>query len=412
MHLGVESGVELIYQKRQNIIMKTIKFIFFAFKVNLNKLFFDIQQENKMSINYYDEPFFQNNYEKQCLYQKRINPYFNEERFLLRTILFYEYKLEKAKVYDPGAQKISNYQSYVDFLKSRLRIQKQINDSSFSDKSFVTINSLIINSINNSFNNYQENISYQFNKFEKEQINIKELKTELINEVLDIIKQKETFIEKDEDINDEYIQNKVLNTNEDKIQFIGSPTILGYFFLELAKKGYFAMAKAASGEMTIMSSGSPAAYAKCQPVLEAIAGKIYKLGDEVGPGSVVKMVNQLLAGVHIAAAGEAMALAIRAGADPEQVYEVITNSAGNSWMFQNRVPHILAADYTPLSAVNIFIKDLGIVLDYAKKNVFPLPLSATAHQMYLQASAAGHGMEDDSAVIKMFPGIKLPEKKV
>ena len=170
-------------------------------------------------------------------------------------------------------------------------------------------------------------------------------------------------------------------------------------------------AKAASGEMTIMSSGSPAAYAKCQPVLEAIAGKIYKLGDEVGPGSVVKMVNQLLAGVHIAAAGEAMALAIRAGADPEQVYEVITNSAGNSWMFQNRVPHILAADYTPLSAVNIFIKDLGIVLDYAKKNVFPLPLSATAHQMYLQASAAGHGLEDDSAVIKMFPGISLPEKK-
>ena len=170
-------------------------------------------------------------------------------------------------------------------------------------------------------------------------------------------------------------------------------------------------AKALAGEMTIMSSGSPAAYARCEPVLEAIAGKIYRLGDEVGPGSVVKMVNQLLAGVHIAAAGEAMALAIRAGANPEQVYEVITNSAGSSWMFQNRVPHILAGDYTPLSAVNIFIKDLSIVLDYAKKSVFPLPLSATAHQMYLQASAAGHGLEDDSAVIKNFPGIALPERK-
>ena len=170
-------------------------------------------------------------------------------------------------------------------------------------------------------------------------------------------------------------------------------------------------AKAASGEMTVMSSGVPAAYAQCEAVLEAIAGKVYRLGDEVGPGSVVKMVNQLLAGVHIAAAGEAMALAIKAGANPEQVYEVITNSAGNSWMFENRVPHILAGDYTPLSAVNIFIKDLGIVLDYAKKNVFPLPLSATAHQMYLQAAAAGHGGEDDSAVIKNFPGIELPAKK-
>ena len=167
-------------------------------------------------------------------------------------------------------------------------------------------------------------------------------------------------------------------------------------------------AKAMAGELTIMSSGVPAAYARCEPVLQAIAGKIYRLGDEVGPGSVVKMVNQLLAGVHIAAAGEAMALAIRAGANPDQVYEVITNSAGNSWMFQNRVPHILAGDYTPLSAVNIFIKDLSIVLDFAKKNVFPLPLSATALQMYLQASAAGHGLEDDSAVIKNFPGIKLP----
>ncbi len=170
-------------------------------------------------------------------------------------------------------------------------------------------------------------------------------------------------------------------------------------------------AKAMAGEMTVMSSGTPEAYAKCEDVLDAIAGKVYRLGDEVGPGSVVKMVNQLLAGVHIAAAGEAMALAIRAGANPDQVYEVITNSAGNSWMFQNRVPHILAGDYTPLSAVNIFVKDLGIVLDYAKKSVFPLPLSAAAHQMYMSASAAGHGGEDDSAVIKVFPGIKLPKPK-
>ena len=170
-------------------------------------------------------------------------------------------------------------------------------------------------------------------------------------------------------------------------------------------------AKAACGEMTIMASGAPEAFAKCEGVLKAIAGKVYRLGDEPGPGSVTKMVNQLLAGVHIAAAGEAMALAIRAGANPDQVYEVICNSAGGSWMFQNRVPHILAGDYTPLSAVNIFVKDLGIVLDYAKKSIFPLPLSATAHQMFMQASAAGHGAEDDSAVIKTFPGITLPGKR-
>jgi 3-hydroxyisobutyrate dehydrogenase len=170
-------------------------------------------------------------------------------------------------------------------------------------------------------------------------------------------------------------------------------------------------AKAMTGEMTVMSSGSPAAYAKCEDVLDAIASKVYRLSNEIGVGSVTKMINQVLAGIHVASASEAMALAIRAGADPEQIYEVITNSAGNSWMFQNRVPHILAGDYTPLSQVNIFVKDLGIVLDYAKKAVFPLPLAAAAHQMYLSASAAGHGKEDDSAVIKFFPGIELPKSK-
>ena len=170
-------------------------------------------------------------------------------------------------------------------------------------------------------------------------------------------------------------------------------------------------AKAAAGEMSVMASGRPEAFARCEAVFQAIASRLYRLGDKPGQGSTVKMINQLLAGVHIAAAAEAMALGLRAGADPEQLYEVISNSAGSSWMFQNRVPHILAGDYTPLSAVNIFVKDLGIVLDYAKKSVFPLPLSATAHQMFLQASAAGHGGEDDSAVVKILPGIQIPVPK-
>jgi len=171
--------------------------------------------------------------------------------------------------------------------------------------------------------------------------------------------------------------------------------------------------KAEAGEMTVMASGKPEAFAVAHDVLEAYAGKVYRLGDHAGPGSTVKMVNQHLAGVHIAAACEAMALGIKAGADPHQLYEVICNSAGMSWMFQNRVPHILAGDYTPLSAVNIFVKDLGIVLDAAQKLTMALPLASSAHQLYLGASGAGFGQEDDSAVIKLYAqmtGIKLPEK--
>jgi 3-hydroxyisobutyrate dehydrogenase len=170
-------------------------------------------------------------------------------------------------------------------------------------------------------------------------------------------------------------------------------------------------AKAASGQMTMMTAGSAEAYAKVGAALDAMAAKVYRLGDKAGAGSKVKIINQLLAGVHIAAAAEAMALGIREGVDAKDIYEVITNSAGNSWMFENRMAHVLAGDYTPLSAVDIFVKDLGLVLDTARSSKFPLPLSATAHQMFMQASSAGHGREDDSAVIKIFPGITLPEKQ-
>ncbi len=170
-------------------------------------------------------------------------------------------------------------------------------------------------------------------------------------------------------------------------------------------------AKAANAQMTMMTAGRPEAYAKCAGALDAMAAKVYKLGDKAGAGSKVKIINQLLAGVHIAAAAEAMALGLREGVDAAALYEVITHSAGNSWMFENRMAHVLAGDYTPLSTVDIFVKDLGLVLDTARASKFPLPLASTAHQMFMQASTAGYAKEDDSAVIKIFPGITLPASK-
>ena len=181
---------------------------------------------------------------------------------------------------------------------------------------------------------------------------------------------------------------------------------LGILYIDAPISG--GAAKAASGQMTMMSSARPEAYARADAVLDAMAGKVYRLGDRAGAGSKVKIINQLLAGVHIAAAAEAMALGLREGVDPAQLYDVITHSAGNSWMFENRMAHVLAGDYTPLSAVDIFVKDLGLVLDTARASKFPLPLASTAHQMFMQASTAGFSKEDDSAVIKIFPGIALP----
>jgi 3-hydroxyisobutyrate dehydrogenase len=161
-------------------------------------------------------------------------------------------------------------------------------------------------------------------------------------------------------------------------------------------------ARAAEGHLTIMASGRPEAFRRAEQVLAALAERVYRLGDACGQGSTVKMINQLLAGVHIAAAAEAMAFGVKAGVDPQTLYEVISNSAGASWMFQNRVPHMLAADYTPKSAVEIFVKDLGIVLETGREEHFPLPLAAAAHQLFLMAAAAGFGREDDAAVVKVF----------
>ncbi|MGF1622378.1 MAG: L-threonate dehydrogenase [Rhodomicrobiaceae bacterium] len=161
-------------------------------------------------------------------------------------------------------------------------------------------------------------------------------------------------------------------------------------------------AKAAGGKLTMMTSGKPDAYARAEPALTAMAEKVFRLGDEAGPGSAMKMVNQLLAGVHIAAAAEAITFGMTQGIEPAQCVEVISQCAGTSWMFENRGPHIAEGDYAPRSAVEIFVKDLGIVGDIAREERFAAPLAATALQQFLAASGMGHGREDDAAVAKVY----------
>lgn len=187
---------------------------------------------------------------------------------------------------------------------------------------------------------------------------------------------------------------------------------MGLHYLDAPISG--GAARAAKGDLTIMASGSAAAFSKSRPVLAAIAGTVHELGDEAGIGASFKMVNQLLAGVHIAAACEAMTFAKRLGLDLQKVYKVITASAGNSWMFENRVPHILDGDYAPRSAVSIFTKDLGIVSDMGRRETFPLPLSTTALQMFMMTAAAGMGRDDDASVARMIAkmtGLDLPYPK-
>ncbi|MEM9141323.1 MAG: NAD(P)-dependent oxidoreductase, partial [Pseudomonadota bacterium] len=168
--------------------------------------------------------------------------------------------------------------------------------------------------------------------------------------------------------------------------------------------------KAAQGQLSVMAAGSAEAFAAARPVLDAIAETVFELGD-VGAGSAMKAVNQLLAGVHIATMAEALTFGMTQGVAPEQFVEVISKCAGSSWMLENRAPHIVAGDYTPHSAVNIWLKDLGIVLDTAKGAQFSAPLTAAALQQFVAAAGQGLGGEDDAAVAKVYArnaGVTLP----
>ncbi|MCO5612204.1 hypothetical protein L7F22_066466 [Adiantum nelumboides] len=160
--------------------------------------------------------------------------------------------------------------------------------------------------------------------------------------------------------------------------------------------------RASNGTLTIMAAGSPEAFKRAGQVLQALSETLYVIDGGAGKGSAVKVVNQLLAGVHIAAACEAMALGSRLGLNTRELYQTIAHSNGSSWMFVNRVPHMLDADYTPYSAVNIFVKDLGIVLSQGKTCGVHLHLAAIAHQQFLLAAAGGFAFQDDSAVVKIY----------
>ncbi len=169
--------------------------------------------------------------------------------------------------------------------------------------------------------------------------------------------------------------------------------------------------RAADGTLSILASGSQAAFERARPALSALSEKVFELGDQVGAGSSMKAVNQMLVGIHIAAMAEAMTFGMTQGIEPAQFLDVISKCAGTSWALESRGPHVRDGDYTPLSAVDIWPKDLGIVLDIAKSAKFGAPVTAAAMQQWLAASGSGLGREDDAALAKVYArnaGLKLP----
>jgi len=170
-------------------------------------------------------------------------------------------------------------------------------------------------------------------------------------------------------------------------------------------------AKARDGTMSMMLGGPDAVLKRAAPVLEAMAGSRIRISERPGDGSKAKIVNNMLAGVNLAAGCEAMALGIKLGLDPQTVVDVVNASSGASWVFGDRMPRVLAADYAPRAAVELLRKDLAILLEAAHGVHFPALVARTAHAVFEDAARLGYGREDDAALVKVYrqlSGIRLP----
>jgi L-threonate 2-dehydrogenase len=159
---------------------------------------------------------------------------------------------------------------------------------------------------------------------------------------------------------------------------------------------------ASGGTLTIMAAGPRDSFDAAKPVLDALGDKVFHVGEKPGQGAVVKAVNQLLCGVHIAVAAEAFSLAAKVGVDLRVMLEILSGSAASSWMVKDRGPRMLQAQPPVTSAVDIFVKDLGIVLEAGRETKAPLPLAAVAHQLFLASAGRGEGADDDSQVIRTY----------
>ncbi len=177
-------------------------------------------------------------------------------------------------------------------------------------------------------------------------------------------------------------------------------TASGRRFLDAPVSGGVVGAKAAA--LTIMAAGPRADFEAAQDLLAALGSRVFHVGERAGQGAMVKTVNQLLCGVHIAVLAEAFALAEKAGVALPVLLEIMSGSSAASWMLGDRGPRMAGLDPGFTSAVDIFVKDLGIVMEAGREARAALPLAAIAHQLFLAASGRGEGAADDSQVIRSY----------
>jgi 3-hydroxyisobutyrate dehydrogenase/putative dehydrogenase len=165
-------------------------------------------------------------------------------------------------------------------------------------------------------------------------------------------------------------------------------------------------AGAEAGTLAIMAGGPQAAFERARPLLEALGGFVRRFGERPGDGQSIKLVNQLLCGVHLAAAGEALAFAEALGLSAAATLELVTQSSAASFMLSERGPRMIASDFDrPRGALALFAKDLELVDAAARERGFAAPLAAAAEAAFAAGVAAGFGELDDAAIIEVRRGL-------
>jgi 3-hydroxyisobutyrate dehydrogenase/putative dehydrogenase len=163
------------------------------------------------------------------------------------------------------------------------------------------------------------------------------------------------------------------------------------------------VARAERGELVVMVGGPRERFDGCRPLLDRLGTNVSYVGESIGDGQALKLVNQLLAGVHIAAAAEALGFAAALGLDPRAAWEVVRHGAAGSFMLDDRGARMLDGEFEPVrSALDIFVKDMGLVVSAARSRKLPTPLAVAAEQLYLAGSAEGLGRRDDSSVVTVY----------
>jgi 3-hydroxyisobutyrate dehydrogenase-like beta-hydroxyacid dehydrogenase len=160
-------------------------------------------------------------------------------------------------------------------------------------------------------------------------------------------------------------------------------------------------AEAGSGKLVFLVGGEPAVLERCRPLLLTLGTEIHHVGP-LGSGQIIKLVNNVMSIGNVAVAAEAMVLGVKAGMDPQRLFDILSTSGGRSHHFLKRFPNVLAGDFTPYFGIGLSRKDVSLALGMAAKLEVPMLVASTVRQVYEAAHAQGFGQLDMAAVIKLY----------